>query len=112
MNPSKTRTLTALTAITTIATAALIGLPLAAQAQAQPQPQPQPQPPATDAAAKDKAAIEAAFRRADVNKDGKLSRAEAEMLPSIAARFDEIDKDKKGYLTLDEFMSAVAAPIS
>ena len=110
MNPSKTRTLTALTAITTIATAALIGLPLAAQAQAQPQPQ--PQPPATDAAAKDKAAIEAAFRRADVNKDGKLSRAEAEMLPSIAARFDEIDKDKKGYLTLDEFMSAVAAPIS
>ena len=108
MNPSKTRALAALTAITALATAALIGVPLAAQAQTQPQPQ----PPATDAAAKDKAAIEAAFRRADVNKDGKLSRAEAEMLPSIAARFDEIDKDKKGYLTLDEFMAAVAAPIS
>ena len=106
MNPSKTRALAALTAITALATAALIGVPLTAQAQTQ------TQPPATDAAAKDKAAIEAAFRRADVNKDGKLSRAEAEMLPSIAARFDEIDKDKKGYLTLDEFMAAVAAPIS
>lgn len=96
MNPTTTYALTAL------ATSLLIGLPLATHAQMQPS--------ATDAAAKDKAAIEAAFRRADVNKDGKLSRAEAEMLPSVAARFDEIDKDKKGYLTMEEVIIAVAVP--
>ena len=98
MNSTTPRVLTALAA------SLLIGLPLGAQAQME--------PPATDAAAKAKAAVEAAFKRADVNKDGKLSRAEAEMLPSVAARFDEIDKDKKGYLTLDEFMAAVAVPVS
>jgi Ca2+-binding EF-hand superfamily protein len=98
MHPFKTGALSA------IAASFLIGLPLAAQAQMQPA--------APDAAAKDKSAIEAAFRRADVNKDGKLTRAEAEMLPSVAARFDDIDKDKKGYLTLDEFMAAVSAPAS
>ena len=98
MHPFKTHALSA------VAASLLFGLSLGAHAQMQ--------PPATDAAAKDKSAIEAAFRRADVNKDGKLTRAEAEMLPSVAARFDEIDKDKKGYLTLDEFMLAVAAPTS
>ncbi len=98
MHPFKTRALSAITA------SLLIALPLGTHAQMQPA--------APDAAAKDKAAIEAAFRRADINKDGKLSRAEAEMLPSVAARFDDIDKDKKGYLTMDEFMAAVAAPAS
>ena len=91
-------------ALSAVAASLMFGLALGAQAQMQ--------PPAPDAAAKDKAAIEAAFRRADINKDGKLSRAEAEMLPSVAARFDDIDKDKKGYLTLDEFMAAVSAPAS
>lgn len=98
MHPFKTRASRAL------AVSLLLGVALGVQAQMQ--------APVPDAAARDKAAIEAAFRRADVNKDGKLSRAEAEMLPSVAARFDEIDKDKKGYLTLDEFMLAVAAPAS
>jgi len=98
MHPLKTHALSA------AAASVMFGLSLGARAQMQ--------PPATDAAAKDKSAIVAAFRRADINKDGKLSRAEAEMLPSVAARFDEIDKDKKGYLTLDEFMLAVAAPTS
>ena len=98
MNSSRSRVLTA------FATGLLIALPLAALAQ--------PQPAGGDAASRDRAAIEAAFKRADVNKDGKLSRAEAEMLPSVAARFDDIDKAKKGYLTMDEFIAAVASPPS
>jgi EF hand len=53
--------------------------------------------------AKQRAAIEAAFARADTNGDGKLSRAEAEHLPAIAARFDELDTNKDGFLSLEEF---------
>ena len=34
------------------------------------------------------------------------------MVPSVAARFDDIDKAKKGYLTMDEFIAAAASPPS
>jgi Ca2+-binding EF-hand superfamily protein len=53
-------------------------------------------------------AIEAAFARADTNGDGKLSREEAQRFPEIAARFDEFDKGRKGYLTFDEFAAAAS----
>jgi Ca2+-binding EF-hand superfamily protein len=53
---------------------------------------------------------EAAFKRADANGDGKLSKAEAARLPSIAAKFDELDKDKDGALTMAEFMAGYEAP--
>ena len=88
--------------LSSLAAALMVGLSVGTPALAQAA--------GTDAMPKDKAAVEAAFKRADVNKDGKLSKAEAAMLPNISARFDEIDKDKKGYLTMEEFMGAATAP--
>ena len=74
-----------------------IGAPGLVQAQS-PGPSTQ-QPSAADKAAAD------AFKRADSNHDGKLSREEAARLPAIAAKFDELDKDKDGLLSLEEFMA-------
>jgi hypothetical protein len=48
---------------------------------------------------------EDAFRRADANKDGKLSREEAAAIPAVAARFDELDANKDGFLSLEEFLT-------
>jgi EF hand len=59
--------------------------------------------------AQDRAALEAAFTRADANGDGKLSKEEAARLPAIAAKFAELDKDKDGFLSIDEFASGYAA---
>jgi Ca2+-binding EF-hand superfamily protein len=43
------------------------------------------------------------FRRADVDQDGALTRAEAEQaLARVAAKFDRIDADRDGRLTPDE----------
>lgn len=47
--------------------------------------------------------VEAAFVRADVNKDGKLSKEEAERMPAIAAKFAELDKNADGFLSVEEF---------
>jgi EF hand len=58
--------------------------------------------PAADAAA--------AFKRADANGDGKLSKAEATSLPAIASRFDELDADKDTFLSMAEFSAGLAAP--
>ena len=41
--------------------------------------------------------------------NGKLSKEEAARLPAIAAKFDQLDKDKKGYLTLEEFAAGYTA---
>jgi Ca2+-binding EF-hand superfamily protein len=56
------------------------------------------------------AAGEAAFKRADANGDGKLSKEEAARLPAIAAKFDELDKDKDGALSMAEFMAGFETP--
>ena len=37
--------------------------------------------------------IDAAFTKADANKDGKLDKMEAEGIPGLAARFDQVDAD-------------------
>jgi hypothetical protein len=53
--------------------------------------------------------IETRFKAADKNGDGKLVLEEAKAgMPRIAAAFDKIDADKKGYLTLEQ-IEAVAA---
>lgn len=46
--------------------------------------------------------IDAAFERADTNKDGKLSRTEAENLPGVAQRFELIDTDRDTFVSRDE----------
>ncbi len=54
--------------------------------------------------ARQRMAMEAAFARADLNGDGKLSRTEASHLPEIEARFDELDTNHDGFLSVEEFM--------
>ena len=46
--------------------------------------------------------VDAAFDRADTNKDGKLSRTEAENLPSVAQRFEQIDTDRDTFISREE----------
>jgi hypothetical protein len=50
--------------------------------------------------------LEAAFQRADNNRDGKLSRQEAERFPAVAQRFEQIDTDRDSFISLDEFSRA------
>ena len=50
--------------------------------------------------------LEAAFKRADVNQDGKLSRQEAERFPAVAQRFEQIDSNRDSFISLDEFSRA------
>jgi EF hand len=54
---------------------------------------------------------EVAFMRADANGDGKLSKAEAARLPGVASKFDALDKDKDGMLSMGEYMTAFEAPM-
>jgi hypothetical protein len=51
--------------------------------------------------------VQAAFDRADTNRDGKLSKKEAEALPAVSSNFAQIDSDKNGSLSRDEFSKAV-----
>lgn len=57
--------------------------------------------PAPDAKAR--MAVEAAFAKADANGDGKVSKDEAAKMPEMSAKFDALDRDKDGVLTLAEF---------
>jgi hypothetical protein len=52
----------------------------------------------------------AAFARADTNGDGKLSKEEATRFPAIADKFEALDKDGDGMLTLAEFAVAFETP--
>lgn len=51
--------------------------------------------------------VQAAFDRADTNRDGKLSKKEAEALPAVSSNFAQIDADENGSLSRDEFSKAV-----
>jgi len=46
------------------------------------------------------------FAHADKNGDGKVTKAEAKgHLPITYASFEEIDTDKRGWITFDQFMA-------
>ena len=94
--------------------ASLAALALGAQAQgtqtagtAQAADGAQPGTQATGGAADTSAAVKAAFRRADTNNDGKLSREEAAALPAVAEKFTQLDKDSDGGITAMEFEAGV-----
>ena len=53
--------------------------------------------------------LEAAFNRADTNRDGKLSPQEAEHFPAVAQRFELIDTDHDTFISRSEFSSAAGS---
>jgi hypothetical protein len=59
--------------------------------------------------AEQRGASDIAFVRADMNKDGKVSRDEATKLPAMSGRFAELDRDKDGNLSKDEFTTGYTA---
>ena len=89
------------TTLRSTALALIAALPLAALAQAQ------PAQPNTQLAT---STPEIAFMRADSNGDGKLTQAEAARLPQVSPKFDALDKDKDGVLSMQEYMVAFEAP--
>jgi Ca2+-binding EF-hand superfamily protein len=50
--------------------------------------------------------MEQAFKKADKDHDGKLTREEAKALPRVAKNFDQIDADKDGTVSLDEIYAS------
>lgn len=54
--------------------------------------------------------IEERFKAADKDGDGKLTLAEAKAgMPKVAKGFDKIDKEKKGYVTVDQIKAFAAS---
>lgn len=53
--------------------------------------------------------IEAAFNRADANRDGKLDRQEAEHFPAVAQRFEQIDTNRDTFISLAELVKAASS---
>lgn len=49
---------------------------------------------------------EAAFMRADNDRDGKLSRQEIEHFPALAQRFEQIDSNRDSFISRGEFNQA------
>ena len=80
----------------------LAGASVAAFAQSPPAP--------GEPSARARLAVEAAFSRADVNGDGRLSRDEAAHLPAIALKFDDLDTNKDGFLSMEEFSAVLNTP--
>lgn len=73
--------------------------PARAQAAAEAPP---PAPTASQPMSKGEAKAISEFNLLDVNGDGKLSRKEVAIIPSLAAAFDEADTNHDNYVTLDE----------
>ena len=49
---------------------------------------------------------DAAFNRADTNRDGRLDREEAEHFPVLSQRFDVIDTNRDSFISREEFNQA------
>lgn len=58
---------------------------------------------ATPALAQDAGLV---FTALDANKDGKVTKAEAQKNPMVMQMFDQADKNKDGSLSKDEFAAA------
>ena len=64
--------------------------------------------PALSAHAEEKGArLEAAFKKADKDNDGTLTKDEAKAMPHVAQNFDAIDTDKDGTVSLDEIRASM-----
>jgi hypothetical protein len=51
--------------------------------------------------------INAAFDRADINQDGKLTKQESARFPAVEQRFDQIDSNRDQAVSREEFMAAL-----
>jgi EF hand len=47
--------------------------------------------------------LDAAFNRADTDRDGRLSRKEAEHFPMLSQRFDAFDMNRDSFISREEF---------
>jgi EF hand len=104
----KSRTLIAGAAITLLSTSAVWAQSTApAMGGAAPTAPTSPAP----AAAADKPMsakeMSAAFTKADANKDGKLDKMEAEGVPGLAAKFEQVDADGDKFVSKAEFEKAM-----
>lgn len=61
----------------------------------------------TSAAGNNQGAVQAAFKRADSNGDGKLAVEELGVFPSL--KMTDLDKNKDGFVSADEFNAGVTA---
>jgi hypothetical protein len=84
----------------------------AQQPQTYTTPPPGTQPPASSAtqetppSAAQAADLGAIFDKLNVSHTGKLTRAEAQAHPTVAANFDAADTNHDGVVTKDEFLAA------
>jgi hypothetical protein len=88
--------------------ALMVAFGTASWAQQQPaatQGKPQAQP-TQPAATKEPMTLRRLFARADKNGDGKVTKAEAKgPLPITHASFEQIDTDKRGWISFEQFMA-------
>lgn len=66
-----------------------------------------PVPESTSPAADSSAIVQTAFKRADLNGDGRLSSDELSQFPALSSRFTDLDKDKDGFVSSSEFSAGV-----
>lgn len=53
--------------------------------------------------------LDAAFKRADASRDGRLSRQEIEHFPALAHRFEQLDRNSDGFVSPEEFRQAAGS---
>jgi len=54
--------------------------------------------------------VAAVFKQADADGDGRLSPQEAQAIPGLSERFDAVDTDKDGAISLQELTVAMTRP--